>query len=140
MTGSRRGQVPILWRGFDSELSKSKNVLHSPVAAGGNMRLLKLALSSMFAVLVLSAGAARSAEPMKTRIAWQTPINNWASILLDKKGLANHLEKPHVLEPVHYITSPLMITALANGDRQKRPDLCGAGNDIESGPPEAAHL
>jgi Natural resistance-associated macrophage protein len=54
------------------------------------MGLLKLALTSLFAVLVLSAGATRSAEPVKIRVAWQTPISNWASILLEKKDLAKH--------------------------------------------------
>ena len=101
---------------------------------------MKLALPSMFAVLVLSVGAARSAEPVKTGDVWQTPISNWASILLEKKGLAKHLGKSHVLEPVHYIASPLMITALANGAPQQRSDLCGAENGIESGPPQAEDL
>jgi NitT/TauT family transport system substrate-binding protein len=76
------------------------------------MRLLELTL---FALLVLGAGAARSAEPVKIRVAWQAPMN-WGSILLEKKDLAKHLGKSYALEPVRYNASPPMITALAVGE------------------------
>jgi sulfonate transport system substrate-binding protein len=76
------------------------------------MRLLKLTL---FTILVLGVGAARSAEPVKIRVAWQAPMN-WGSILLEKKDLAKHLGKSYVLEPVRYNASPPMITALAVGE------------------------
>jgi sulfonate transport system substrate-binding protein len=73
-------------------------------------------LASFVAFVWLGAGAASSAEPVKIRIAWVAPVSNWASILLEKKDLARHLGKSHVLEPVRYAGTPPMITALANGE------------------------
>jgi sulfonate transport system substrate-binding protein len=71
---------------------------------------------SLLTVLVLGAGGAGGAEPVKIRVAWQTPISTWGSILLEKKDLAKHLGKSYTLEPMHYVGSPPMITALANGE------------------------
>lgn len=80
------------------------------------MHLSKLGLTGVLVILVLSAEVARSAEPVRIRVAWQAPISNWASILLEKKDLAKHLGKSYALEPVRYVGSPPMITALANGE------------------------
>jgi sulfonate transport system substrate-binding protein len=77
-----------------------------------NMRLLKLSLSM---ALMLGVGAARSAEPVKIRVAWQAPMN-LGSIPLEKKDLAKHSGKSYVVEPVLYGSSPPMITALAIGE------------------------
>src|SRR5260370_37615007 len=76
----------------------------------------KLLLASLCRALSLCAGAARSAEPVKIRVSWIAPITNWASILLEKKELARHLGQSYVLEPVRYVGTPQMITALANGE------------------------
>src|SRR6187431_1916754 len=78
------------------------------------MRFLKLALAGV-CVLGL-AGTANSAEPVKIRMSWVAPVSNWASIVLEKKDLAKHLGKSYTLEPVRYAGTPLMITALANGE------------------------
>src|SRR3984893_18583931 len=80
------------------------------------MCLLNLRLAGLCIALSLHAGAARSAEPVKIRVSWIAPITNWASILLEKKELARHLGQSYVLEPVRYVGTPQMITALANGD------------------------
>ena len=80
------------------------------------MRLLKYALTGVFVGLLWGAGAARSAEPVKIRLAWQTPISTWGSILLEKKDLAKHLGTSYALEPVRYVGTPTMITALANSE------------------------
>ena len=49
-------------------------------------------------------------------LAWVTPVATWGSILLEKKDLAKHLGQSYVLEPVRFQGTPLMITALANGE------------------------
>ena len=58
----------------------------------------------------------RTAAGENSRVAWTAPVSNWASILLEKKDLAKHLGKSYTLEPVRYAGTPLMITALANGE------------------------
>jgi len=56
------------------------------------------------------------AEPVRIRLAWVTPVATWGSILLEKKDLAKHLGQTYVLEPVRFQGTPLMITAMANGE------------------------
>ncbi len=41
---------------------------------------------------------------------------NWASIWLQKKDLAKHFGQSYVMEPVHYVGTPPMITALATNE------------------------
>jgi sulfonate transport system substrate-binding protein len=53
------------------------------------------------------------ADPIHIREAWVAP-GNWASIWLQKKDLAKHFGQSYVLDPVHYVGTPPMITALAN--------------------------
>ena len=64
------------------------------------------------AVVVTCAGSA-NADPIHIREAWVAP-GNWASIWLQKKDLAKHFGQSYVLDPVHYVGTPPMITALAN--------------------------
>jgi sulfonate transport system substrate-binding protein len=78
------------------------------------MRYVKLALLCL-CVAVIGADAARAQEPVRIRVAWVAPLANWGSILLEKKDLARHAGKSYVLEPVRYAGTPLIITALANG-------------------------
>jgi sulfonate transport system substrate-binding protein len=74
-------------------------------------------LPMLFAVAVsLHAGSAWSAEPVKIRVSWIAPISNWASLWLEKKELAQHLGKSYAFEPVRYVGTPQMVTALANGE------------------------
>src|SRR5207248_2478300 len=80
-----------------------------------SMQRVKQLLSS-FAVMLLVCGTANAAEPVKIRVSWIAPITNWASLLLEKKELARHQGRSYVLEPVRYVGTPQMITALANGE------------------------
>ena len=77
-----------------------------------NMHVWKLAVFGLCAAL--SATAARADEPVKIRASWVAPLANWASILLEKKDLAQHAGKSYVMEQVRYAGTPLIITALAN--------------------------
>ncbi len=78
------------------------------------MRFTKWIVAALFACAVTTQAFAQ--QPVKIRISWTAPVSNWASILLEKKDLAKHLGKTYTLEPVRYAGTPLMITALANGE------------------------
>jgi ABC-type nitrate/sulfonate/bicarbonate transport system substrate-binding protein len=80
------------------------------------MRILKLLFATVAAAGLLGASTAQSAEPVKIRISWVAPVTNWASIMLEKKDLAQHLGKSYTLEPVRFAGTPPMVTALANGE------------------------
>src|SRR2546423_3865716 len=80
------------------------------------MHVLKHLLTSLAVALSVCAGSAARAEPVKIRISWIAPITNWASLLMEKKELARHLGRSYLLEPVRYVGTPQMITALANGE------------------------
>jgi NitT/TauT family transport system substrate-binding protein len=78
------------------------------------MRFTKWIIATLLTGLAISQASAQA--PVKIRVAWTAPVSNWASILLEKKDLAKHLGKSYTLEPVRYAGTPLMITALANGE------------------------
>ena len=80
------------------------------------MRFLKLALAGLCALGIFGLGAAAQAEPVKIRMSWVAPVANWASIVLEKKELAQHLGKSYTLETVHFAGTPPMITAIANNE------------------------
>jgi sulfonate transport system substrate-binding protein len=74
------------------------------------MHAWKIACAGLCALAL--AGTARAA-PFEIREAWVAP-GNWASIWLAKKDLARHFGQSYALDPVHYVGTPPMITALAN--------------------------
>ncbi|ARP99404.1 ABC transporter substrate-binding protein [Pseudorhodoplanes sinuspersici] len=78
------------------------------------MRFTKWIIAILASVFAISQASAQA--PVKIRVAWTAPVSNWGSILLEKKDLAKHLGKSYTLEPVRYAGTPLMITALANGE------------------------
>src|SRR5262245_32812654 len=78
------------------------------------MRPFRLLLTGL--AIAASLQIARAAEPAKIRVSWIAPITNWAPMLAEKKDLARHLGQSYVLEPVRYVGTPQMITALANGE------------------------
>jgi sulfonate transport system substrate-binding protein len=80
------------------------------------MRLPNLTLAAVAASLLLGAGPALSADPVKIRMAWVAPVSNWASIILEKKDLAKHMGKSYTLETIRFAGTPPMITAIANGE------------------------
>ena len=100
-----------LQRGF-----KIGQKLRKPSPGGKFMRILKLMFASVAAAALFGASAAQSADPVKIRLSWVAPVTNWASILLEKKDLAQHLGKSYTLEPVRFAGTPPMVTALANGE------------------------
>ncbi len=65
-------------------------------------------------LLIVGAGRA-AAEPVKIRGAW-VAIANWPALWLPKKGLAVHYGKSYVFEPVHFVGTPPMVTAIANNE------------------------
>src|SRR5262245_17474018 len=79
------------------------------------MRRWMIASGLVCALVALITVSAR-AEPVKIRLAWVTPVATWGSLLLEKKDLAKHLGQSYVLEPVRFQGTPLMITAMANGE------------------------
>src|SRR5713226_271917 len=83
---------------------------------GQIMPLSRFLLTVFAAAMSLHAGAGWSAEPVKIRVSWIAPISNWGSLLLEKKELARHLGQSYALEPVRYVGTPQMITAIANGE------------------------
>ncbi len=78
------------------------------------MRFTKWIIAGLYVIVAVTQASAQT--PVKIRVAWTAPVSNWASILLEKKDLAKHLGKSYTLEPVRYAGTPLMITALANGE------------------------
>jgi ABC-type nitrate/sulfonate/bicarbonate transport system substrate-binding protein len=78
---------------------------------------MKLAPALLAALLlVVASSAAAAADPVTVRIAWVVPIGNWASMIYHKKDLMTHFGKTYVAEPVHFQSTPQMITALATGE------------------------
>ena len=75
-------------------------------------KFLCLAVSAF--ALVLGFNLAHG-EPLKIRGAW-VAIANWNAIWMEKKDLAVHYGKSYVFEPVHYVGTPPMITAIANNE------------------------
>ncbi len=59
---------------------------------------------------------ARAEDPITVRVAWVVPIGNWASMIYEKKDLMTHYGKSYVAEPVHFQSTPQMITALGAGE------------------------
>jgi NitT/TauT family transport system substrate-binding protein len=78
------------------------------------MRLLKLALAGACALGLTTAVNAQ--EPVKIRMSWVAPVANWASIILEKKDLAQHMGKSYTVEAIRYQGTPPMITAIANNE------------------------
>jgi sulfonate transport system substrate-binding protein len=78
------------------------------------MRLLKLALAGAYALGLTTAANAQ--EPIKIRMSWVAPVANWASIILEKKDLAQHMGKSYTVEAIRYQGTPPMITAIANNE------------------------
>jgi NitT/TauT family transport system substrate-binding protein len=79
----------------------------------GNFKFL---LTAFCMSVLLHAGAARASDPVTIRVSWIAPVTNWASLLLEKKDLARHLRRSYLFEPVRFVGTPQMVTALANGE------------------------
>ena len=66
------------------------------------------------AASVLAAGA--RAEPVEFRAGWVTTPASLVPVLFAKQGLAKHLGKSYVFEPIYINASPRQITAIAAGE------------------------
>ncbi|MBO0753510.1 MAG: ABC transporter substrate-binding protein, partial [Bradyrhizobiaceae bacterium] len=66
--------------------------------------------------VVVGAGGAACAEPLKIRLSYVVPVANWATLLVEKKDLASHLGTSYQLEITRFAGTPPMITALAAGE------------------------
>src|SRR4051794_15704165 len=80
------------------------------------MRVVRSRPIALAAAILLLIQGASKAEPVKIRVSWIAPLSNWASLLMEKKDLAQHMGQSYILEPVHYAGTPQMITALANNE------------------------
>lgn len=83
------------------------------------MRLSMTGLAAAVAAVVFGAGAfdaARAADPVKIRLSFVVPGSNSASLLMEKKDLAKHLDKSYRLEITRFAGTPPMVTALAAGE------------------------
>lgn len=74
------------------------------------MRSLLVFLSLLF------VGQTAIAQPVKIRVAYVVPVANWASLLFQKPGIAQHEGKSYSFEAVHFQGTPQMITAIANNE------------------------
>ena len=80
------------------------------------MHRVNLACAGLCGLTLAFTGTA-NAEPLHIREAWVAP-GNWASIWLQKKDLAKHLGQSYTMEPVHFVGTPPMVTALANNETE----------------------
>lgn len=78
------------------------------------MCFLKVAMLGI--LLFVSSVNAAPAGPVKIRVGWVVPITDWALLMTEKRDLAQHLGQSYVIEPIHFRSSPEVITALASGE------------------------
>jgi sulfonate transport system substrate-binding protein len=70
----------------------------------------------LVASLVLVAGHAVQAEPVAIRIGWVVTPPELQPVLFARPEVTKHLGKSYTMEPVHFKSTPVMITALAAGE------------------------
>ncbi len=78
------------------------------------MHVVNLARAGLCAATVCFAGAA-GADPLTIREGWVAP-GNWGSIWLQKKDVTKHFGQSYVMQPIHFVGTPPMITALATNE------------------------
>ncbi len=75
----------------------------------------RLCLALIAALSVVLARPA-SAEPVKIRIGWIVAPASMVPLLFLKSGVAKHLGKSYVFDPIHFASSTLQITAISQGE------------------------
>jgi len=70
----------------------------------------------LLATLLLVAGHAVAAEPVAIRIGWVVTPPELQPVLFARPDVTKHLGKSYAMEPVHFKSTPVMITALAAGE------------------------
>jgi ABC-type nitrate/sulfonate/bicarbonate transport system substrate-binding protein len=78
--------------------------------------LLNAAAGVLVSITALAVHPAHCVEPIKMRVGWVVAPANLVPVLFAKPGLAKHLGKSYVFEPIYFGASPKEITALATGD------------------------
>jgi len=68
------------------------------------------------AVLLLAQGAARAADPVPIRIGYVVTPPELQPVLFARPEVTKHLGKSYTMEPLHFKSTPVMITALAAGE------------------------
>jgi ABC-type nitrate/sulfonate/bicarbonate transport system substrate-binding protein len=66
--------------------------------------------------VLLAAGSAGGAEPLKIRASWIVAPSDWTPLLPEKPELMTHNGKSYVFEPMRFQGTPAVITALANNE------------------------
>jgi NitT/TauT family transport system substrate-binding protein len=67
-------------------------------------------------LVMMFADYAKSADPLKIRLAWAVVPAELSPILFVKPGIAKHVGVTYMVEPIHFAAAPFMITALATGE------------------------
>ena len=66
--------------------------------------------------VLLAAGAAQGAEPVKIRASWIVAPSDWTPLLPEKPELMKNNGKTYLFEPMRFQGTPAVITALANNE------------------------
>jgi NitT/TauT family transport system substrate-binding protein len=82
--------------------------------------MMKTALTAFIAGLAL-ATTASAADPVKIRLGWSVAPAQIAPIMFDHPGIAKHLGKSYVMEPVRGTGSAVALNQLATGDLEIAP-------------------
>jgi sulfonate transport system substrate-binding protein len=77
------------------------------------MRAFRLVLAC---TVLLAAGAAQAAEPVKIRASWIVAPSDWAPLLPEKPELMKNNGKSYIFEPMRFQGTPAVITAMANNE------------------------
>src|SRR2546423_3672445 len=80
---------------------------------GGDMRALRWVVTC---TVLLAAGTAYGAEPVKIRASWIVAPSDWTPLLPEKPDLMKNNGKTYVFEPMRFQGTPTVITALANNE------------------------
>src|SRR6185436_14674584 len=80
---------------------------------GGEMRALRWVVTC---TVLLAAGTAYGAEPVKIRGSWIVAPSDWTPLLLEKPELMKNNGKTYAFEPQRFQGTPAVITALANNE------------------------
>jgi sulfonate transport system substrate-binding protein len=80
---------------------------------GENMRAFRLVVAC---TVLLAAGAAQGAEPVKIRASWIVAPSDWAPLLPEKPELMKNNGKSYIFEPMRFQGTPAVITAMANNE------------------------
>lgn len=67
-------------------------------------------------MLTFGVGVVQGAEPLKIRFAWVVAPAELQPFMFAKQGIAKHLGKSYVLDPIHFAGTSPMITGLATGE------------------------